>query len=344
MNNIIVFVVLSMVTLSALLVVYLKKVPHGWIQLRSGLVLKFLPHLDSKPVIELRGAIEGITKKTFPRVKRTLPVRIIRDVFIPTRHGHVPARIFDESTNASDHVIVFIHGGGWCVGSVNVYEEQCRRIALTTKLPVLSLDYSLAPEHKFPRAHEECVDAVEWISKNSGQIDLPQLPLILIGDSAGGNLVLATVYSSSENVRSKIRKIVPVYPVTDSRNKDYYSSQNYGKHYYLTSKAMAQFTEGVIRNESDLEDIRLSPLYQVSLEYYPDVFLITAEFDPLRDQGEAYARKKKSEGVNVIAKRYQGTIHSFFGLKDFGTRGVEAIEDIARFINDETISGTLELS
>ena len=344
MNYILFGLAPALILVGVLMVVYLKKVPHGWVELRSGLVLKFLPHLDSQPVVSLRHSIERFTNKQLPRVKKTLPVKVIRDIEIPTRHGSILARIFDERTQPADHVIVFIHGGGWCIGSVNVYEEHCRRIALTTQLPVISLDYSLAPEYKFPIAHEECVDAVVWISDNLPQIDIPSAPLILIGDSAGGNLVLSTVYTVDENVRSRIPKIVPVYPVTDSRTSDYDSFQNFGKHYYLTSKAMAQFTEGVISDTTDLQDIRLSPIYEEALAQFPEIFLITAEFDPLRDQGEAYARKMKLEGKQVIAKRYSGTIHSFFGLKGFGTKGVDAIRDIASFINNQTISDTLELS
>ena len=325
-------------------VLYLKKAPHGWIQARTGLVLKFFPSLDSQPVVQLRNSLEEFVKKQRTKILKSLPVDQVRDVQIPTRHGSIGARIYDQGIVTASHKIIFIHGGGWCVGSINTYDEQCRQLTRVTNLPVISLNYSLAPEHKFPHAHEECLDAVEWIIRNSKDLGLSNSPNILIGDSAGGNLIISTCYNLKDELVAEIDKIIPVYPVTDSLSKDYYSSKNYGHGYYLTNKAMSQFTEGLISNESDLQDIRLSPINYNADQSFPDMFLITAEYDPLRDQGEAFARKLKSEGRLVTAKRYKGTIHAFFGLKDFGSQGINAIHDINRYIRGESLKNVLDLT
>ncbi len=342
MNWVLLIIVLIFVITGAI-ILYLKKVPHGWVQWRSGVVLKFLPPLDSLPVIELRQSLEDFVRKQYPKIISSLPVHEITDVEIPTRHGQIGARIFNENGTDPSHNIIFIHGGGWCVGSVDTYEESCRRLARQTRLPVISLDYSLAPEFKFPHAHEECLDAVAWISKNSPQLGLNHLPLALIGDSAGGNLIISTMYDSAPEVRSTIKKMIPVYPAVDSLNSDYYSNKAFAKGYYLTKKSMSQFTEGLINHREDLNDLRLSPINQPAMHPLPETFIITAEFDPIRDQGEAYASKLKQEGNSVLLKRYPETIHAFFGLKGFGSRGIEAIDDINRFLSDQSIGGLSEL-
>ena len=344
MINIIVWIVLALIASISLFILYLKSVPHGWVQLRSGIVLKFLPPLDSLPVVKLRHSLEDFVAKQRPKILSELPVRKVNDIEIPTRYGHIAARIYRHSENQPTHNIVFIHGGGWCIGSVNSYEEVCRRLARTTELPVISLDYSLAPEHKFPQAHDECLDAVNWIGQNEQQIGLDALPIVMVGDSAGGNLIVATYYDLTDPVRSKIDKMVPVYPAVDGVNGDYYSSKAYAKGYYLTKKSMNQFTEGLVNHIDETKDVRLTPLYQPAISDFPKSLVILADFDPLRDQGIAFAKKIKTEGNNIMVKKYQGTIHAFFGLKGFGDRGVKAIEDIALFIRGNVPDNLYDLS
>ena len=319
------------------IIVYFKKVPHGWVQLRTGLVLRFIPPLDNKPVIQIRKGLEAFVDKRMSSITKALPVSQVEDMDIPTRHGPIKARVYKHGIKQGDKIIVMMHGGGWCIGSVNTYEEVSRRLAITTKQTVVTLDYSLAPEHKFPHAHDECLDATAWISENMKEIDDEASSLVLVGDSAGGNLIVSTTYNSHPAVRKNISHLAAVYPVVDSRKSDYASSQAYGSGYYLTAKAMAQFTEGLLSSVDDLEDNRLSPLYYDAVDDFPKTMVLTAEFDPLRDQGEVWAKKMKGEGVKILAKRYKGTVHAFFGLKDFGSQGVTAISDINLFISGATV-------
>ncbi len=321
------------------IVAYFKKVPHGWVQLRTGLVLRFIPPLDNKPVQQIRKGLEAFVAKRIHTIKKALPVSQVEDMDIPTRHGSIMARIYKHGAKQGDKIVVMMHGGGWCIGSVNTYEEVSRRLAITMGQTVVSLDYSLAPEHKFPHAHEECLDATTWISENMGKIDEDASSLVLVGDSAGGNLIVSTTYTCHPEVRKNISHLAAVYPVVDSKKSDYASSKDYGDGYYLTTKAMAQFTEGLLSSAEDVADDRLSPLYYDAIDNFPKTMVLTAEFDPLRDQGEAWAKKIKNEGVSVIAKRYAGTIHAFFGLKDFGSQGVTAISDINLFVSGAAVPG-----
>lgn len=328
-----------LVLIIAGIITYFKKVPHGWVQLRTGLVLRFIPPLDNKPVVQIRKGLEAFVAKRIHTIKKALPVSQVGDMDIPTRHGPIKARVYRHGVKQGDKIVVMMHGGGWCIGSVNTYEEVSRRLAITTGQTVVTLDYSLAPEHKFPHAHDECLDATTWISEHMSEIDKEASSLVLVGDSAGGNLIISTTYNCHPEVRKNISHLAAVYPVVDSKKSDYASSQDYGDGYYLTTKAMAQFTEGLLQGVDDLEDYRLSPLYYDSIDHFPKTMVLTAEFDPLRDQGETWAHKMKGEGVSVLAKRYKGTVHAFFGLKDFGSQGVTAISDINRFISGSAVPG-----
>lgn len=339
MTNIFLWVVIILWIAAIGIFFFIKKVPHGWVQFRTGLVLRFLPALDSQPVLGLRESIEQFVSKKLPTIQKNLPVDQVRDVSIPTRHGDISARVYSNEGQKGKHILVLIHGGGWCIGSSNSYEEVSRRLVLETGCSLVSLDYSLSPEVKFPHAHEECLDAVAHLTRHASSIGLDEdHDLVLVGDSAGGNLIIATTYDLTAEQRKKIRKLVAVYPAVDSIKGDYESSKNFAKGYYLTQKSMQQFTEAMITDSKHLEDLRMSPINQERIEDFPETFVLTAEFDPLRDQSEAFALKMYKEEVSVVLKRYKGTIHAFFGLKDFGSQSLQCIKDIGAFVRNEPIS------
>jgi len=341
--NLLFWILGVILTIIALAVIYFKKMPHGWVQLKTGLALQFLAPLDSAGVVQLRHGLEKFIEKQRPSIAKNLPVESDKYIDIPTRHGDIKARVMTPKRLENDLVCVLIHGGGWCIGSTKTYEEVHRRLTRTCGSTVVSLEYSLSPEIKFPHAHEECYDAVAWITKHLEQLQSGANSIYLVGDSAGGNLVVSTIYEVETEVRKKISHAIPVYPAIDGQ-KEYFSNQAYGKGYYLTAKAMAQFTEAMLTDKSQLADGRMSPILLGMVDHYPKTFIITADYDPLRDQGEAYAAKIKTEGVDVRLKRYHGTVHAFFGLKGFGSRGVTAVEDIARFLKGEEISDLMPLS
>jgi len=330
-------------TLLALALAYFKRVPHGWVQLKTGLVLKFLPPLDHASVTILRDGLEKFIEKKRSGIAKSLPVKDDRYISIPTRHGDIKARVLIPESITSDKICVLMHGGGWCIGSTKTYEEVSRRLARVCGTTVVSLEYSLSPEAKFPVAHEECQDATTWLAEHMQRLQNNATALVLVGDSAGGNLVVATTYEVETEVRKKISQLVAIYPVSDSVN-DYPSNTAYAKGYYLTSKAMAQFTEAMIADPTHLSDKRLSPIQYDMVPEFPKTIVLTADYDPLRDQAEALAAKIKRDGAHVMLKRYHGTIHAFWGLKDFGSRGVVAIDDIGRFLRGESISDLMPLS
>ena len=343
-----IWLILALSTIVVGFFVWLKRVPHGWVQWRTGIVLKFLPPLDKGPVLSLRASLEAYVAKKKPGLAKSLPIAAHYDIDVPTRHGVMPSRVWlpiDPEHADYTHTILFIHGGGWCVGSSDMYEEVCRRLVLETGRPLISFDYGLAPESKFPIGHEQCTDGLEWlITAFRPQDEKPVDEVSLVGDSAGGNLVITTYMSSAAHIRSKVSAVVAIYPVTDSIGKTYPSLKDYANGYYLTQKSMQQFTDALIKSRKDLEDVRLSPIqYDFDHLELPRIFIQTADFDPLRDMGEAFAKKLAVRGHDVRLKRYQGTVHAFYGLKDFGQRGIDALVDSAAFIEGRSIEGLMTL-
>jgi len=308
-----------------------KKVPHGYVQWRTGAALKVMPSLDDYPPVKMRNILETIVTKRLPQIKRSLPIQEIKEFSIPTRHGEIPARLYNDHADSNQPIIVFMHGGGFCLGSFNVYEEVTRRLAKETNRKVVTIEYSLAPEYKFPQGHEECVDAALWVSNNSEFLQNYTNQIIPMGDSAGGNLALSTYFALKERgLADIIDSIVAVYPVTGGSDEHTPSIRNYGEGYILTHGAMENFTNDLIRSKDDITDP------QNDLSNFPPIFVLTAEFDPLRDESEGFAERVKNAGNTVHTKRYKGTVHSFFGVKIMGSQGVVAVEDIANWLKDQS--------
>lgn len=327
------YLIWALPVLGILFFVFIKRVPHGWVQWRTGLGLKFLPSLDHLSPVEMRNKIEKFSLRGLERTKKKLPVASVVDLEIPTRHGPILARIYDDSADASKAPIVYMHGGGFCFGSRDLFEEQCRRLAKTCNRKVFSLEYSLSPEHKFPRAHQECEDAARWISEQHVNLGNQSEQIVLMGDSAGGNLAISTAFEMRKKGENHlIANLIPIYPSLEGYPNTTNSLKNYGKGYFLSAQSMASFTDALVSTEEDKEDPRLKLAHVQELENFPPTFILNAEFDPLRDDGERFEKRLLALGNQVQRKVYKGTTHAFFGIGIMGDQGVKAIRDIVRYL------------
>ncbi|MDG2448063.1 MAG: alpha/beta hydrolase [Saprospiraceae bacterium] len=307
------------------------KKPHGFVEFKTGLVLKFTPEFKAgSNLINLRNAYDDISIKEVRKRKLTANNE---QISIPTRHGDVKSEAFKVADAENRPLIVFIHGGGWCIGSIDSHREQCIRVSQSSGLSVLSLEYSLAPEYPYPHALEECQDAVEWILNNKEFQFCDSSRIILMGDSAGGNLSIAVTYDRLKKDGAKgIVEVVPIYPATDCHSEKGGSFTDFEKGYYLTKILMDTFNEGYFKNGGDTTSPMVSPLLHDDFEGFPDTYLITAGYDPLRDEGEAFAEKLKNKGANVFVKRYEGAVHGFFALALFGKKGLTAAKEMGEYL------------
>ncbi len=237
----------------------------------------------------------------------TGPLAIIKDLEIPGPAGPIPARLYDaRADRAAGLVMVFYHGGGFVVGTIDTHEPYCAEAARQLDMPVISIDYRLAPEAPFPAAPEDCEAATRWIAQN-----IPCTGLVLSGDSAGGNLTVVTAMALRDTPAAKpVVAQYAIYPaVADHAAWPSYAAFKHG--YLLTEDTMDFFMS---RYASDGSSWRATPLHH-DLTGMPPAVVITAGLDPLRDQGRAYAARLIEAGVDTTYLEARGTIHGFICLR-----------------------------
>lgn len=236
-------------------------------------------------------------------------------------------RIYRPNDSRDRGALVYFHGGGWVIGSLDTHDDVCRKLAAFLDHAVISVDYRLAPEYPFPAPLEDCIDATRWIHTHAADIGVDPDRIAVGGDSAGGNL--AAVVANLRPVPLCFQMLI--YPVTDaSRSSDSYRDNATG--FRLTAQGMKWFCDHYLSgSEGSEDDPRVSPLRAdvATLSAAPPALVITAEFDPLRDEGEEYARRLLDAGVPCTLTRYFGQIHGFFSMSDLCDDGYGALRQAA---------------
>jgi acetyl esterase len=222
----------------------------------------------------------------------------------------VPVRVYTPNGKGPFGILVWFHGGGWVIGSVADSDVTARELAGGAGVVVVSVDYRLAPEHRFPAAVDDCVAVTQWVLANAAELGGDTSRVAVGGDSAGGNLAAIV----TQELRGQLAFQLLVYPATDASMSTPSCTEN-GEGYLLTTASMEWFYGHYLEGTGTaLTDVRLSPLATSDWSGLPPALIITAEFDPLRDEGEAYAAKLAAAGVEVTTSRYDGMIHAFFTL------------------------------
>ena len=253
----------------------------------------------------------------------------VRDVLTEGAQA-IPLRVY-RPPGVSDSrrlpVLVYFHGGGWVIGDLETHDVLCRQLTAEAGVSVIAVDYRLAPEHKFPAAADDAWAATRWIATHAAELGVDADRLAVGGDSAGGNLAAVVALLAREAGGPRIALQILLYPVTDLVSE----SQSYADladGYMLTRDSMRWFRAQYLAKEQDAADWRVSPLRAPSLAGLPPALVVTAGYDPLRDEGEAYARRLREAGVSVDAVSFGGMIHGFVPmgrLIDTAFRGVSLI-------------------
>jgi acetyl esterase len=261
------------------------------------------------------------------------PVGRVEDLKIPGPAGSLGLRIYTPRGSGPFPVLVYFHGGGWTIGDLETHDAPCRALTNGAGCVVTSVDYRLAPQHKFPAAVQDCDAATRWVAQNAATINADATRLAVGGDSAGANLAAVVALLARDRGTPSVIHQLLVYPVTDHAF-DTASYRENADGYLLTRDAMHWFWNHYLTNAADGADWRASPLRVRDVRRVPPARIITAEFDPLRDEGEAYAARLRAAGVPVQHSRYDGMIHGFFSLGALMDQGKRAIDEAAASLRE----------
>jgi acetyl esterase len=267
------------------------------------------------------------------------PVARVENRTIPGPAADIPVRVYWPRTAAAATApgVVFFHGGGWVICDLDTHDGQCRALANGTDAVVVSIDYRLAPEAKFPAAADDCYAATQWVADHAAALGIDPARLAIAGDSAGGNLTAAVALMARDRGGPALAYQLMVYPVVDSSasRNSYLSKTDNATGYFLTRDAMEWYRTQYLRDDADGDDPYCSPLLASSLTGLPPAFVVTAEFDPLRDEGEAYAQRLDGFDVPTTTIRYDGVIHGFLGMREIVPEADAAMAAVAEFLQKQ---------
>ncbi|MDQ6650029.1 MAG: alpha/beta hydrolase [Actinomycetota bacterium] len=283
-------------------------------QLLDTLAASGAPPMWAQPVDEARADYRAVVEARRGRSGPPPAVGRVVDMEAAGPAGEVPLRVYSPTggPGGGRPAIVFFHGGGWVVGDLDTHDAVCRTLCAEVAAVVVSVGYRLAPEHRFPAAVDDGVAALAWVAANAARLGVRPDRLAVAGDSAGANLATVVARLAMEAGGPPVAAQALVYPVTDA-TLSFPSIQENGTGYYLEAATMRWFLEHYAPDESTWADPRLSPLV-ADLAGLPPAVVATAQYDPLRDEGDAYAERLRAAGVRVVHRRYDGQIHGFFGM------------------------------
>ncbi len=271
------------------------------------------PDVDIKKTYKLHRRVKNLKGRGFKTSKNYK----IWDHLILNGEHEIPVRIFSPKDEETDRMLLFFHGGGWVSGNIDSYTKVCANMARLTKHIVVSVDYRLAPENKFPIGLEDCYAVAKKLYTDENYSDIKPENITVIGDSAGGNLAAALSLMARDRKEFMPAKQILIYPATGndySENSPFASVKENGKDYLLTSKRVEGYMDLYISSEEDKKNPYFSPLCACDLTNQPESLIITAEFCPLRDEGEAYGEKLQEAGNKAYIYRIPDALHGYFSL------------------------------
>ncbi|MBI5289380.1 MAG: alpha/beta hydrolase [Chloroflexi bacterium] len=290
--------------------------------------------LNMPPFSELTpDQARAMFKETRTPVQALEPVDRIEDRAIPGPAGEIPVRVYAPKSSAPLPALVYYHGGGWVIGDLDTHDGLCRKLSNRARCVVVSVDYRLAPEHKFPAAAEDGYAAAAYVHDHAAEFAIDPARIAVGGDSAGGNIAAVTALMARDRGGPRIAYQLLIYPVTDY-SFETASYRDNAEGYFLTTDSMRWFWAHYLPGQAEGANPYASPLRAPSLKGLPPALVITAEFDPLRDEGDAYAARLREAGVVLKHSQYPGMVHGFVGMHDLILQGRAAIDECAAVLRE----------
>lgn len=256
----------------------------------------------------------------------------VRDHAAPGPGGSIPLRAYRGSGTMSGEtlpVMVYYHGGGWVVGDLDSHDWTCRMIANAADCAVISVDYRLAPEHRFPAAFEDSLAALKWVAANAAMLRIDPARISVGGDSAGGNLAAGVALALRDDGTIKLKAQVLTYPIVDLT---WAYDERFAQGVALTNGSMRFYIDAYAPDIAQRKDWRASPMFAKSLKDLPPALVLLAGFDPLCAEGEAYAARLAQEGVATTVRRYPGQMHGFASRAKLLPKAYDAVADMAAML------------
>lgn len=310
--------------------------------LRAVLSLFAAPRLNMREDYEKVRRVQRLAALPVPRYRF-----LDREITSEDGSHQILVRVFQPREQRRDDLLLFFHGGGWVTGDIESYTPACSTMADLTGCVVASVDYRLAPEHPFPAGLDDCYRVTRVLLEDPGRAGIADAgKIVLMGDSAGGNLAAVVSQLLHERGQLRISRQILLYPVTywehDPETSPFASVRNHGEDYRLTNTEVRDYIELYVPDPQQRRDPRVAPLLAKDLEGQPKTLLITAELDLLRDEGEAYGHALEQAGNAVRIHRVDGALHGFIALPRFSRSLREAYEVINEFLSEEAAPGGSE--
>jgi acetyl esterase len=261
-----------------------------------------------------------------------LPLGAVVDIRIPGPAGQLPARVYRPVGEPPFPVLMYFYGGGWTLGNLDTGDGICRQLCAATSCLVVSVGYRVAPEHRFPAAPHDCYAATQWVAAHGHGLGADPSRLAVAGDSAGGNLAAAVTLLARERGAPRLTCQLLVYPNTNYR-ADTPSMRDNTDRCFFNRESVAWYWSNYLARPEDGDDPLASPLRAPDLRGLPPALVITAEYDPLRDEAEQYAQRLREAGVPVVSTRYPGMIHGFFSMSGTLDAARDAIAEAAAYLS-----------
>lgn len=266
---------------------------------------------------------------------KPIPFSNIKDSTIEVSTEKIPVRIYTPEGNGNFPIIIYSHGGFWIEGNRDTCDNVCRKLSQNTKAIVISVDYRLAPENPFPAGLNNVYNILQWTYKNAKSINGDEKNIAVVGDSAGGNLSAAVSLMSRDKNGPPIVCQVLIYPSTNIFELKTKSWSYFANKFNISVEDMEKYISLYAPREEDRKNPYASPLLSKDFSKLPDTLVITAEIDPLRDEGEYYGEKLKESGVQVDISRYEGIIHGFITMDKITNKADDALNEISLFLQKE---------
>lgn len=260
--------------------------------------------------------------------EQIVPVGSVEDATVDGATGPLEARIYRPQGEGPVPTVAYFHGGGYVIGGLDTHDNMCRDLCRGARAVVVSVDYRLAPEHCFPKGLEDAIAATRWVLSHTGELGGNDT-VAVAGDSAGGNFA-AVVAQQLRGSTPPLAAQFLIYPAVDHAQAGHPSIDENAKGYFLEKETMTWFHNHYVGDFKDTRDPRLAPMQAASLAGLPPAVIVTAEFDPLRDEGEAYGKALQAAGVKADVIRCNGMIHGFFDMGRWSPAAQEGIQDSIR--------------